>query len=291
MSYGYEYGGPDEHRGPNLRWVAGLIIAVIGFFIYMAHTEVNPVTGQRQHVAMDVEQERSLGLQAAPSMAAKMGGAIDPRSDRRAEIVSVIGRRIVARSDARNSPYFDNFHFYLLDDPRTINAFALPGGQVFVTLGLYNKLENEAQLAGVIGHEIGHVIMRHSAQQLAKGRLGQMLTVAVGVGASDRNDGGRSAQMAAALANQVTQLHFSRDDESEADAVGLRYMAETGYNPYAMLDVMQVLLDASKGSNTPEFLQTHPLPESRLREIKQSLDKTYHDGVPSDLTSGRSLPH
>src|SRR5947199_356069 len=124
-------------------------------------------------------------------------------------LVSEVGRRIVERSDAARSPYVDNFHFHLLNDPRTINAFALPGGQVFITRGLFDRLKNEAQLAGVLGHEIGHVIERHSAQQMATGQLGQLLTTAVGVGASGGQDRGRTAAMAAAMANQMLTLKYS----------------------------------------------------------------------------------
>src|SRR4051812_1299343 len=183
MSYGSygEAGYSDQARGPNLRWVGALVIGVIGIAIYMFQTEVNPVTGKKQHIALSVDQEKALGLQAAPEMAAKMGGVLDPERDPRAALVAEVGQRIIRNSDAGRSPYVGNYHFYLLNDPETVNAFALPGGQVFITLGLFDRLENEAELAGVLGHEIGHVVNRHTAQQMAKGRLGQMLTLAVGV--------------------------------------------------------------------------------------------------------------
>lgn len=289
MSYGGEYyGEPYPNRGLNLRWLVALGIAVFGFIVYMTQTQVNPVTGKKQHVAMSVDQEKSLGLEAAPQMAAKMGGAIDPESDPRAALVQRVGRRLVESSDARKSPYVGNFHFRLLDDPRTINAFALPGGQVFITEGLYEKLHDEAELAGVLGHEIGHVVNRHAAEQMAKGQLGQLLTLAVGVGASgDRR--GTSAQLAAAMVNQMSQLHFSRSDESEADRYGLRYMAQAGYDPSAMMDVMKVLIEASRGNRQPEMLATHPNPEHRLQEIRAILEETYPNGIPDSFTRGRTL--
>ncbi len=290
MSYAYDDSYPDQFRGngPNLRILGALILAAIGIITYLFETQVNPVTGKRQHIAMSVEQEKALGLQAAPQMARQMGGVV-PRDDPRARLVSEVGARLVEDSDANRSPYIDNFHFILLRDPETINAFALPGGQIFITLGLLEKLSNEAQLAGVLGHEIGHVINRHSAQQMAKGRLGQMLSVAVGVGASGGDDGGRNAQLVATMVNQVTQLKFSRGDESEADRYGLRYMAQSGYDPSAMLDVMKILKQASKGGRQPEILATHPLPETRLEEIQGILQRTYPNGVPSSLTQGRAL--
>src|SRR5262249_43340445 len=157
--------------------------------------------------------------------------------------------------------------------PKTINAFALPGGQIFITLGLLNQLETEAQLAGVLAHETGHVIERHSAQQMAKGQLGQILVMATGVGAGDATHPNR-AQQAAAIAtvvNQVTQLHYGRKDELQADEWGLLLMAEAGYNPEAMLEVMQILEKSVPGGHTPEMLQTHPYPEHRMTQIRAYL--------------------
>jgi predicted Zn-dependent protease len=294
MSYGYggqEYGpGPQQgiDLGRLVRYGIGLLIALFGIVTYMMRTEVNPVTGQRQHIAMNVDEEKSLGLQAAPEMAAKMGGAADPKTDPTASEVAQIGRELVKRSDAGRSPYADNFHFYLLNDPKTINAFALPGGQIFITRGLFDKLSNEGQLAGVLGHEIGHVINRHSAQQMAKGQLGQILTTAVGVGASGERRG-QQAAMAAAMANQMMQLKYGRGDESEADQYGLRFMAQTGFDPTCMLDVMNVLKAAAGSGHQPEILSTHPLPETRLQEIKSAIDAEYPNGIPSTLSKGRSL--
>ncbi|HEX8199714.1 MAG TPA: M48 family metalloprotease [Isosphaeraceae bacterium] len=286
MSYGSDRG---PGRGVNLRWVLALIVAAIGVIGYMARTEINPVTGEKQHIAMSVDQEMALGLQAAPRMAREMGGEIDPDRDPRARLVEEVGRRLVQASNAGRSPYVENFHFYLLDDPRTINAFALPGGQIFITRALFEKLETEAELAGVLGHEIGHVINRHAAEHMATGQLGQMLATAVGVGASDERGHGRTAAMAAMMANQMLQLKYGRDDESESDRYGLEAMAQAGYDPTGMLDVMRVLKEASQGNRPPEFLSSHPLPETRLQEIEAQIRAAYPDGIPRDLTQGRSL--
>src|SRR4051812_42307833 len=109
-SYGYD---PSQSGRPvNMRWILGLIIAVIGIVTYFFNTQINPVTGKKQHVAMDVDQEMRLGIQSAPQMAAEMGGAADPREDPRARLVAEVGRRIVHESDARRSPYVNNYHFY-----------------------------------------------------------------------------------------------------------------------------------------------------------------------------------
>ncbi len=281
------YGG--QGRGGlriNPRVIIAVLIAIGGIVTYLSQTSVNPTTGKTQHVAMTESQEIRLGLETAPEMASQMGGEVDP-DDPRARIVSQVGRRLVERSDARKSPYYGHFEFHLLRDPKTVNAFALPGGQIFITLGLFNMLQNEAQLAGVLGHEMGHVINRHAAEQMAKGQLGESLTTAVAVGASDNQGRGRTAAMAAMLANKMLQLKYGRDDESESDTYGLRYMTQAGYNPEAMLGVMKILKAASNGGGGPEFLQTHPLPQSRFDEIARILQRDYPDR--EGLSMGRPL--
>lgn len=288
MSMPSEYGDGGQGRRLPIRWIIAAVIALFGVVSYMLNVQTNPVTGERQHVAMNASQEMTLGLDAAPKMAAQMGGDV-PGDDPRTQEVRRIGSRLVENSDAAKSPYVDNFHFHLLADPKTINAFALPGGQIFITVGLFQKLQDEAELAGVLGHEIGHVIHRHTAQQMAAGQLGNILTAAATVGASDDRDGGRRAQMAAALANQMFQLHYSRADESQSDGFGLKAMAQAGFDPSAMLDVMRILKAAAGGGHQPEFLSTHPLPETRLEEIAKELKQAYPNGIPGDLSRGRSL--
>jgi len=286
--------GDGYNQGPRrggfpVRWLIAAAIAGIGLFTYFRNTEVNPVTGEKQRVAMNVDQEKALGLQAAPKMASQMGGALDPRTDPDAKIVAEVGHRLVKQTEAAGSNYAGNFNFYLLNDPKTINAFALPGGQIFITRGLYSKLRDESQLAGVLGHEVGHVIHRHSAEHMAKGQLGQMLVTATGVGASDDQGRGGMATAAAAMANQMMQLKYGRSDESESDSYGLKLMEQAGYDPRGMLAVMQVLKEAGGGGRQPEILMSHPLPENRLDEIKQIIAQRFPNGVPTTLTRGREL--
>ena len=288
------YGHDDEYQsrgrgGFPMRWLIAAAIAGIGIITYLTKTQINPVTGEKQRVAMTPEQEKALGLQAAPQMAKQMGGVLDPKLDPDARIVAEVGHKLVRATEASKSPYVGNFNFYLLDDPNTINAFALPGGQIFITRGLYSKLQDESQLAGVLGHEVGHVIHRHSAEHMAKGQLGQMLVVATGVGASDERGGGQMATAAAAMANQMIQLKYGRGDETESDTYGLKLMEQAGYDPRGMLAVMTVLKEAGGGRKQPEFLMSHPLPENRLAEIKQVIAQKYPDGVPETLTRGREL--
>lgn len=263
--------------------IIGIAMALFGLFSYLTHTEKNPITGAKQHISLTPNQEIRLGLESAPRMAAQMGGEVS-QSDPRAQEVRRIGQEIVSKTEAHQGPW--RFKYHLLKDDKTINAFALPGGQIFITLGLYNLLQNEAQLAGVLGHETGHVIQRHAAQQMAKGELGQMLVTATGVGASGHNHG-REAALVAGVVNQMTQLHYGRDDELEADQWGLKLMAEAGYNPKAMLDVMEILEKSAPSGQKPEMLLTHPYPETRIVHIKKYLSEHPSTG---NLGLGNPLP-
>lgn len=275
----YYYGG--QGGGFPIRWILGAIIALVGLVIYLTHTSVNPTTGEKQHVNLTPEQETALGVQSAPVMAQQMGGEV-PASDPQAREVQYIGERIWHRSDADKSPY--QYHYHLLGDARTVNAFALPGGEVFITKGLLDRLKTEGELAGVLGHETGHVVERHVAQQMAKGQLGNILVTATGVAASG-NRHPYSETMAAELVNKMTQLRFSREDESQADQRGLQFMTEAGYDPRAMLHVMEVLQKVTdeQGGRPPQILQTHPYPEARMKQINAWIQQHYPNGVLSNL--------
>lgn len=254
--------------GCGARVLIALAIVAFALFKYFSQTEINPVTGEKQHIAMTADQEVALGLESAPEMARQMGGESDP-SDPNTRRVQAVGRKVVENSAAARSPY--TFDFHLLRDPETLNAFALPGGQVFITYGLLSKLESEDQLAGVLGHEIGHVVNRHGAEHMATGQLGQLLTMAAGVAATDENGRGQRAAMVAAMVNQMVQLKYSRGDELESDRFGMDYMKQAGYDPAAMLGVMRILEDASQGGRPPAMLSTHPYPEQRVEEIQRYL--------------------
>jgi predicted Zn-dependent protease len=271
---------------PYGRWMLALAIALIGFFMFWHQSEINPVTGEKQHVSMSPDQEVSLGLQSAPEMAREMGGSVRA-NDPRLKVVEEVGALLVKQIDAQKSPW--KFQFHLLADAETVNAFALPGGQIFITLGLYNELKTEAQLAGVLGHEMGHVIERHTAQQMAKSQLGQFLVIAVGTGASDyANQNGQSSPMViASMVNHMFQLRYSRGDESASDVWGLKLLEKAGLDPRAMISVMEVLKAASEGSpKAQEIFQTHPNPDLRIEQVEIYLKDNPPKG---NLTEGRSL--
>jgi predicted Zn-dependent protease len=256
------------------RLVIAVVIALMAIITYFSSTSENPVTGEKQRVAMTPEQEVALGYKSAPQMAAQMGGL--SQNPQAKALVQRLGTELVAKSFAAKSPY--KFSFHVLADPRTVNAFALPGGPVFITEGLMRLLKSEAELAGVLGHEIGHVIGRHSSERLAKQQLTQGLLGALVVGSGDYT----TAQIGQVVGSMIN-MSYGRDDELESDAYGIRIMAEAGYDPRAMIRVMEVLAKASGGSRQPDFFSTHPAPENRAERIKQEIAKRFPSGVPEAL--------
>lgn len=246
------------------RLIIAAIIALVSLGTYFGTTSENPLTGEKQRVAMSPEQEIALGLRSAPEMAAQMGGV-----SRDAQVVARvrrIGEKLVRESLAAKSPY--KFSFHVLADPRNVNAFALPGGPVFITEGLLRHLKSEAEVAAVLGHEIGHVIARHSSERLAKQQLTQGLVSAAVLGTGDYS----TAQIGQMVGGMIN-MKYGREDEIESDRLGLRIMAEAGYDPRAMIRVMEVLAQASGGSRQPEFMSTHPAPENRAARIQEEIAK------------------
>jgi len=262
------------------RILIALAIAAFSIISYYSSREYNPVTDEVQHVKVTPEQEIALGLQAAPEMAQQFGG-LHPDQEAQ-DTVDQICDRIVAQSKAHETPY--KFECHVLADEDTINAFALPGGQVFMTAGLLKRLQSEGQVAGVLGHEIGHVVGRHGAEHMAKAQLTQGLTGAAVLATYDPNNpNSRNNAAVAALIGQMVNMRFGRQDELESDKLGVRFLAESGYDPRAMVGVMKILEESSGGGRQPEFFSTHPNPGHRIEYIEQAIAETFPQGVPADL--------
>jgi len=262
--------GPSLPAGCSGRLLIALAIAAFVLIKYfMGHTEVNSFTGRTQHLDLDPQSEIQMGLQSAPKMAAQHGGE-SPDASARA-YVSKVGNKIVASTAAGQTPY--RFQFHLLADREVVNAFALPGGQVFITEALYRKLNSEDQLAGVLGHEIGHVVGRHSSEQIAHSNLFDGLTQAVIVAVNNGQGSGYDAQRIAMMANQLVTLRYSRSDETEADTLGVHFLAQAGYRPEAMIEVMDVLKKLAGNSHQPEMMSTHPDPGNRAEHIRAEIEK------------------
>ena len=245
----------------KIRILIGIAIVAFAFFKKCANTQENPYTGKDQVISLTTEEEIAIGLQSAPQMAQEYGGLYP--DERMQAYVDMVGQKLVDNSIARETPY--QYDFHLLADPNTINAFALPGGQIFITYALLSKLENEEQLAGVLGHEVGHVLGRHSAERIANSEFWQTLSTGASVGA---DAGGLVSGI-----GQNVLLGNGRGDELESDDLGVRFMIKAGYNPREMIGVMKILKAAAGPSRVPEFQSTHPDPENRIEQIEESIRK------------------
>lgn len=264
----YRTASPRRRGSGWGRLIMAGAIALFSLITYFGSRQDNPVTGETQYIGITVEQEIALGLQAAPQMAAEFGG-LDPDQNAQA-IVDQVGNQIVQSSAASGTPY--EFEFHLLEDDQTINAFALPGGQIFITRALFDQLQTEGELAGVIGHEIGHVVARHSAEHIAKAQLTEGLTGAAVLATYDpENPATANTAQVAALIGQLVNLKFGRDDELESDFLGVCFINDTGYDPSELISVMQILAASRQGDQPPEFFSTHPNPENRIERIQTAI--------------------
>jgi beta-barrel assembly-enhancing protease len=273
------------------RLIIALVIAAFAFLSYYAKSrDVNEVTGEEERVALaDEADEVQLGLQAKSEMIGMHGGpSLDLAAQQR---VQTIGWQLLEALHEqleefnrknpganRRNPYEEVFQFTLLADRKTVNAFALPGGQVFITEALYKALETEGQLAGVLGHEIGHVLSRHGNKQMAKQGLFQGLAGAIGVLGGTQE----SAQMGQMIGAAIS-MKYGREAELESDDWGVRLTADAGYDPRAMIGVMKVLDEASGGQAPPEFFSTHPKPANRVEFIERAIEKYFPNGIPGGL--------
>ena len=266
----------------KLRLIIGVIVALVAVGGYFFGTSENPFTGEDQRVGdLTPAEEVRFGLAAMPELTQQFGGESGNQEGQ--ATVDRVGRTLLdaayALYEVEPGSVDWKFSFTLLDDDEIVNAFALPGGPTFITDALYNQIESEGQLAGVMGHEIGHVIHRHGAQRMAKQKLTQGLTSAA-VMASGDYTAGRMAQMV----GNFVQMSYGRDDELQCDREGLVLMSKAGYDPRSMIGVMEILNRASGGKGgTPEWASTHPNPENRIERIKAIIDELYPDGVPGDL--------
>lgn len=276
--------GGGQASAFKMRLILALVIALFAIISYYGKPgDLNEVTGETQRVALAEESDEvQLGLQAAPEMVGMHGGpsrdfAAQQRVERVGEaLLTQLDKELAAKG--RKNPYRDVFQFTLLSDPNTVNAFALPGGLVFITEGLFEKLETEGQLAGVLGHEMGHVLERHGNQQMAKQGLLQGLAGAAGVLGGDAN----SARMAQ-MVGSVIGMKYGREHELESDVWGVKLTSMAGYDPRAMIGLMKVLEAAGGGGGQPEFFSTHPNPGNRVEHIEAEIAKEFPNGLPPGL--------
>lgn len=212
------------------------------------------------------EQDVQLGKEAAAQVRQQYQEVRNPELE---NYIRRVGERIAAAPEARNSGF--PFSFTPLNS-KEVNAFALPGGPTFVFSGLVREADNEAQLAGVLAHELSHVILRHGTNQASKANLVQLPAMLAGAVVGNGSILGQLSQLGIGLGANSLLLKFSRTAESQADALGAKMMAEAGYNPIEMARFFEKL-EASGGSRGPEFLSDHPNPGNRVKAIEELIQQ------------------
>jgi predicted Zn-dependent protease len=236
------------------------IAIAVALLALLAACATNPVTGRRELSFMSEAQEISIANESDPQIKEEMGVYNDPELQK---YVSEIGWKMAKISERPGLPW----RFTVVDVP-AVNAFAVPGGAIYITRGIMPFLDNEAELAGVLGHEIGHVTARHSAQQYTRQITGQVGLLALGIFVpAARPFGDLTAQ-----ALGVLFLRYGRDDELQADGLGAKYESSLGWDPAGVPAFLSTLgrLDEASGNRRgiPNWLATHPDPLSRVDEIQ-----------------------
>src|SRR3954449_9825900 len=242
----------------------------------------NPVTGKNEIALVSEGQEIEMGKQAAQEVAQTMGFVNNAGLE---SYVSGIGMKMAKASERPDLPW----EFHVVDDA-SVNAFALPGGFIYVTRGLLTSINDEAELATVMGHEIGHVTNRHSVQQISKQQLAQL---GLGVGSILSSDIARFGQLASAGLS-VLFLKYSRDAENQADQAGFRYALNQNYDVREMSKVFETLdriSQESGGGKLPEWMSTHPDPGNRIQHIESMLDTLHRDPSKGMVNRDQYLQH
>ena len=226
--------------------------------------------------SMSRENQRALGLEAAAEVYKRM--PVLPDNSAETQYVQQLGQKLVATIPPQ---YSWPFEFHVVAQ-KEINAFALPGGPMFINLGTITASENEAELAGVMAHEMAHVYMQHSAKQAGKRQTTSLLAGIAGavLGGTMGGVAGQLGQMGIQMGAQGLILRYSRRDETEADSVGAIILYKAGYNPQAMADFFKKL-ESQGGSGQPQWLSSHPNPGNR----QQSIQKEIKDWPPKDYIS------
>ena len=254
-------------------------ITIVLFLLMASSCAVNPVTGKKEVMFMSEEQEIALGKQSDPSIVAMYGLYDNPQLQK---FISEKGQQMAAISHRPNLP----FEFKILDSP-VVNAFAVPGGFVYFTRGILAHFNNEAEFAGVLGHEIGHVTARHSAKQQTKATIAQILFIGGLVVSPAFRQFANEAQQGM----QLLFLKYSRDNESQSDELGVAYSTEIGYDAHHMADFFKTLnamREGTEAQSLPTFLSTHPDPYNRYETVQKLASEAQKEMDKSTLKTNRN---
>ncbi len=258
-------GRPRGRMSWKMRLIPLVLFALYGLYFYVSNQEIVPLTGRSQLVDMTHEQEMALGLQSYQEILSQ--SEVIPEGQV-VDLVRTIGRRL-ANAAADVDPGFE-WEFNVIDSQQA-NAFALPGGKTAVYTGLIPVAENHSGLAVVMGHEIAHAIARHGAERMAHQKLVQMGTIAATVAVGDMDyDTQRMVMGALGVGAQYgVLLPFSRDHESEADYMGLLFVARACFDPTEAPRLWERMGEVSKGKQPAEFMSTHPSHGTRIKQFQE----------------------
>lgn len=261
-----------------MRYIGYAILTVFSISV-VTGCAVSPITGERELMIFSDAQEINLGKNADPDIRWQFGGVY---SDAQlSAYVNSVGQRLAAISHRSDIPY----HFAVVDSS-VLNAFALPGGYVYITRGLLARLENEAQLASVLGHEIGHVTARHSMKRL-QSTLGFSMLLAiidqVAAGSEKYQRRRGLIKITSGVAFATVSLGYSRKDEFQADELGATYAHKAGYDPEGMIQLLEILksLHDREPSVVEEFFMSHPRTSARVEAVRKQIAQ-----VPAEQREG-----
>lgn len=257
----------------HIRWVPILIAGLIFAWQYFGSEKfVNPETGRKSHVGMSTEQEAALGFQTYRQVLSESRSI---ESGPQLEMVKRVASRLAAATGQAGAGY--QWQVALIEDNQ-VNAFCLPGGKIVVYTGILPMAQNEAALATVMGHEMAHATSRHGAQRVLQQNLAQTAMTGVAISLSDMDYNKQRTVMGAlgAGAQFGILMPFSRKHESEADEIGLMYMARAGYDPQESIRFWQRMEEASR-AGPPEFLSTHPAHGTRIQQLQALMPKAMEE--------------
>ena len=271
----------DQQGGP-VRLLTRREFALSGLMLLLTGCATAPVSGRRQLMLVGAAQENDLGVQAYRQVLQKEPITHDSLA---VEPVQRIARRLEAVADRPDYRWEVN----VIKEDKTVNAFALPGGKIAVYTGIFPIAQTEAGLAIILGHEVGHVLARHGAERMSQGILAQVGEQALSVAVAS-SPHANMIMAAYGLGAQVgVLLPYSRVQESEADRIGLVLAAKAGYDPRVGLEVWKRMA-ALPGQRPPQFLSTHPSPETRIGDIRQFLPTALADFRPQPDAGQALLP-
>lgn len=260
-------------------WLLGLLLTMaIGACV------TTPYTNRSQLILMSESEELQLGAAAYKEVLSQERAT----AGRPLDIVTRVGQRIARAAD---KPSYD-WQFTVIDDPKTVNAFALPGGKVAVYTGLFPVAQDEAGLAAVMGHEVAHALARHGAERMSQGLVMELGAVGLSAAMGGSNPALGNAVMAAyGLGAQVgVALPFNRSQESEADRIGMILMAKAGYDPEAALRLWERMEAGEGAGRPPEYLSTHPSAATRQEQIRGWMEEARGYWVKDPAVTVAPLP-